>query len=200
MRTIGLYIRTSTNKQEKGHEAQKRALLEFCKANNLENIKLYEDFGVSGTKESREGLDKLMKDARSGVLTDIAVYSFSRFARSTKHLLTALDEFKELNIAFISISERIDSNTAIGKAMFVIISAISSLERDLLSERTVNGLKNAKAKGKQLGRPRTRNSKLIRELHSRGYSHREIARLVGCSKTTVWRELKACPVIRGEDV
>lgn len=191
MKKIGLYIRTSTSKQEKGHEAQKRALLEHCKDIPNEKIKIYEDFGVSGLKESRKALSDLMKDARNGNISDVVVYSFSRFARSTKHLLGALDEFQSLGIGFKSISEQIDSGTAIGKAMFVIISAISALERDLLSERTVTGLKNARAKGKQLGRPRTRNSKLIRELYQRGYSHREIAKLVGCSKTTVWRELSA---------
>ncbi|MCF8060468.1 MAG: recombinase family protein [Bacteriovoracaceae bacterium] len=99
----------------------------------------------------------------------------------------------ELGVNFTSLSEKVDSNTAIGKAMFVITSAISALERDLFSERTIIGLKNARTKGKSLGRPRTRNSQLIRELNFRGYSHREIAQLAGCSKTTVWRELKDGP-------
>lgn len=190
MKRTGLYIRTSTTKQENGHEAQKRALIEHCRQYSIDSFELYEDFGVSGLKESREGLNRLMSDARRGYLSDIVVYSFSRFARSTKHLLLALDEFQKLGISFCSLSERIDSNTAIGKAMFVIISAIASLERDLLSERTVIGLKNAKAKGKLLGRPRSRNSKLIRDLALNGYSHRKIAELVGCSKSTVWREMK----------
>ena len=94
-----------------------------------------------------------MIDARSGKLERVIVYSFSRFARSTQHLLSALTEFQELNIFFISISESIDTHTPIGRAMFTIISAISQLERELVVERVKNGLENARAKGQTFGLP-----------------------------------------------
>lgn len=100
----------------------------------------------------------------------VIVYSFSRFAMSTTHLLSALEEFEDLDMLFISVSESLDTGSAIGRALFTIILGISQLERELISERVKNGLKNVKAKGVQLGRSKTRNSELILELHSKGRS------------------------------
>lgn len=174
-------------------EAQIRALRAYAEQKSIVEFDVFSDEGVSGAKASRPGLDQAMQAIRAGKYEGIIVYSFSRFARSTKHLLEALDEFQNLNVGFISLSESIDTKSAIGKALFTIISAISQLERELISERVKNGLSNAKAKGKRLGRKRTRNSVLIQELASRKYSHRKIAALVGCSKTTVHRELKSGP-------
>lgn len=188
-----LYSRTSTNRQEKGLEAQIRALRSYAEQSGITKFDIFSDEGISGSKASRPGLDQAMQAIRAGKYEGIIVYSFSRFARSTKHLLEALDEFQNLNVGFISLSESIDTKSAIGKALFTIISAISQLERELVSERVKNGLNNAKAKGKRLGRKRTRNSILIQELASKKYSHRKIAALVGCSKTTVHRELKSGP-------
>ena len=80
-------------------------------------------------------------------ISSVVVYSFSRFARSTTHLLTALQEFKKLNVSFTSLSENIDTNSPMGVAIFTILGAVASLERDILIERVRNGLANAKAKG-----------------------------------------------------
>ena len=192
-----LYARTSTNRQESGLESQIRALRSFAEQKTISTFDVFSDEGVSGAKASRPGLDQAMQAIRAGKYEGIIVYSFSRFARSTKHLLEALDEFQQLNVGFISLSESIDTKSAIGKALFTIISAISQLERELISERVKNGLNNAVAKGKRLGRKRTRNSMLIRELASKEYSHREIAALVGCSKTTVHRVLSLGPKTEG---
>lgn len=189
MKKWALYARTSTNRQEKGLEAQIRAMKTFAEQRGISDFDIFSDEGVSGAKSSRPALDQAMSEIRADKYEGIIVYSFSRFARSTKHLLEALDEFQKLNVGFVSLSESIDTSSAIGKALFTIISAISQLERELISERVKNGLNNAKAKGKSLGRKRTRNSILIRELASKKYSHRKIASLVGCSKTTVYREL-----------
>lgn len=193
MKKWALYARTSTSRQEKGLEAQIRALKAFAEQRGIADFDIFSDEGISGAKSSRPALDQVMADIRSGKYQGIIVYSFSRFARSTKHLLEALDEFQRLNVGFVSLSESIDTSSAIGKALFTIISAISQLERELISERVKNGLCNAKAKGKHLGRKKTRNSILIRELASKKYSHRKIASLVGCSKTTVYRELLTGP-------
>lgn len=120
-----LYCRTSTNRQEKGLQAQIRALTVFANQKGILHFDLFTDEGISGAKASRPGLDKAMHAIRQGVYSGIIVYSFSRFARSTKHLLEALDEFQNLGIGFISLSESIDTSSAIGKALFTIISAIS---------------------------------------------------------------------------
>ena len=83
MKKIAVYCRTSTERQSKGLESQRRALMEYCKIKNLPKPLLYEDFGISGAKTSRPHLDRLMDDAFNGELSKVIVYSFSRFARST---------------------------------------------------------------------------------------------------------------------
>lgn len=190
MSKVAIYCRTSTNMQQSGLESQKRALVEYCKTKGIKRYELYEDFGVSGTKSSRPELDKLMRDVREGRVKTVIVYSFSRFARSTKFLLDSLEEFNNLGVNFVSLSENVDLSTAIGKAMFTIISAIASLERDLISERVKNGLKNARAKGKQIGRPKTRNTELIVSLRKKGYTYNQIRELLGVGHGTITNALK----------
>lgn len=185
-----IYCRVSTNKQEKGLEAQKRALEDYCKAHNIENYKIFEDFNQSGIKSSRPQLDKLLSEVRNGEIKTVIVFSFSRFARSTKFLLDTLDEFGKLQVNFISLSENVDLSTAIGKAMFTIISAIANLERDLISERVRNGLSNAKAKGKQIGRPITMNYELIQKLRTEGYTYKEISELLNISQGSISTAIK----------
>lgn len=190
MSKFALYCRTSTQKQEKGLEAQERALREYCLSRGLESFDLYRDFGVSGAKTSRPDLDRLMESCQKGEVETVIVYSFSRFARSTKHLLAALDEFNELGITFISISEQVDTSTPMGKAMFTIISAISQLERELVSERVKNGLKNARAKGKKIGRRKKYSWSSILALREKGSSYREIAKICDCSMGTIYNAIK----------
>jgi DNA invertase Pin-like site-specific DNA recombinase len=132
-----------------------------------------------------------MSEVNEGKVSKVVVYSFSRFARSTRHLLDALETFKKHQVEFVSLSEQIDTSSAIGTAFFTIIGAIAQLERELISERVKNGLKNAVAKGKKVGRPRTRPSQSIISLHQEKYSYREIAKLLGISHTAVAREIKS---------
>ncbi len=188
-----LYVRTSTDKQQKGLESQILALKQYCAQKGIEEFLIYKDFGVSGAKSARPGLDALLFSVKRKEVSEVIVYSFSRFARSTSHLLKALDEFKSYGVGFISISENIDTSTPMGQAMFTIISAIAQLERELIAERVKTGLKNAVSKGKRLGRKKSRNSKLIQELASQGLSYRRIAELADCSISTVHRELKGVP-------
>jgi DNA invertase Pin-like site-specific DNA recombinase len=184
------YVRVSTDRQSSGLEAQKMALENYFRQKGITDFDFYEDFAISGRKENRPSLNKLMEEVRCGNIESITVYSFSRFARSTRHLLEAMDLFKRLSVNFISISENIDTSTAMGKAMFTIISAISTLEADLIRERVMNGLASARQKGKKLGRDKTINEELIRTLASNDYSYREIAKLAKCSIASVSRTLK----------
>ncbi len=176
--------------QQSGLEAQRRALVEYCKSRSIKNYIIYEDSGISGTKSSRPSLDTMMKKVRAGEIEAVIVYSFSRFARSTKHLIDVLEEFESYGVNFISLSEQVDLSTAIGKAMYTIISAIAALERDLISERVKNGMKNARAKGKQIGRERIRPTDSILSLRSKGYTYKEIARMLNVSEGTVGNAIK----------
>lgn len=187
---VAIYTRTSTDRQQSGLESQKRALEEFCKARGITEYLVFEDFGVSGTKNSRPELDKLLFEVRSGRVDTVIVYSFSRFARSTKFLLDTLDEFGKLKVNFISLSENVDLSTAIGKAMFTIISAIGTLERDLISERVKNGLINARAKGKKIGRPIKVNQELIVTLKNEGYTYRQIGKMLGVGQGSITKAIR----------
>ncbi len=188
---VGIYIRVSTLNQSSGLSSQQNAILGYCAIKNIVDYGIYSDEGFSGGKVSRPGLDKLMADVKSGHITQVIVYSFSRFARSLRHLLSALDIFRELQIDFISVTENLDTSTPLGRTIFQIIGSIAELEKSLIKERVLNGLENARKNGKKLGRQKTRNSELIRELAEQEYSYRKIAKLARCSRTTVMRELKS---------
>lgn len=84
----------------------------------------------------------------------IAVWKFDRFASSVSHLLRALDTFRVLGIEFVSLSESLDTATPAGRIVFTVLGAVAGLERSLIAERVRAGLRNARAKGKRLGRPR----------------------------------------------
>lgn len=187
---VAIYCRTSTGMQEKGLEAQRRALIDFCEKRSIQDYKIFEDSGVSGTKSSRPALNEMMDSISKGEVSTVMVYSFSRFARSTKHLLEALEIFKSKGVDFISITENVDTSTPLGRAFFTIISAISQLERDLISERVKNGMKNAKAKGVPIGREKTRPVENIISLREKGYTYKEISKLLDVSEGTIRNSIK----------
>src|SRR5258707_15287431 len=150
---IALYARVSTKDQS--CELQLRDLRAYCSARGFEASREYIDVGQSGAKESRPELNKLMEDARKRKFDVIVVWRFDRIARSTKHLLLALEEFRSLGIQFISYQGNIDTSSALGQALFTIVSAVAQLERDLIRERVSAGIRNARVNGKKLGRPKS---------------------------------------------
>jgi DNA invertase Pin-like site-specific DNA recombinase len=189
---VGLYARVSTIDQTVRNQVPE--LRRYVDQRNWTVAETYVDEGVSGTVATRPALDKLMKDARAGKFDAVIVVRFDRFARSTTHLLAALEEFRRLNIDFISVSECIDTTTPMGKMVFTIVGAVAELERTLIVERVKAGLRRAKDEGKRLGRPRVEvDAAQIAKLRSAGLSIREIAHQVKVSKSTVSLVLKSLP-------
>ncbi len=186
---IAIYARVST--KEQSCELQVRDLRAYCAARGFDLVREYVDVGQSGAKDSRPELNKLMDDARKRQFDAIVVWRFDRFARSTKHLLSALEEFRSLGIQFISYQENIDTSSALGQALFTIVSAVAQLERDLIRERVSAGIRNARANGKRFGRPRAKTDldEIIR-LRAAGHSFRKIAAKVGIGEATVRERIK----------
>jgi len=164
----------------------------YCMQRGFTIFREYSDTGISGTKERRPALDELMADARKRRFDAVLVWRFDRFARSTKHLVTSLEEFQHLGIAFVSFHENIDTNSPLGKVLFTIISAIAELERNIIVERIKGGLRRAKAMGKKIGRPGLQmDTERIVSLKTQGASIRAIAKQVGASPSYVHKALKA---------
>ena len=188
---IAAYARTSTQDQKTGLESQVRVLRAYCDQKGFTNVEFFTDDGVSGTKSSRPALDQMMAAVERGEISACIVYSFSRFARSTTHLLNALAVFKRTGVQFISLTEAVDTNSPVGIAIFSILASISQLERDLIADRVKCGLANARAKGRLIGRKKVRDSDLIRKLLKSGVSYRQISFIAKCSHGSVSAERAA---------
>jgi len=181
---IVIYARVSTKDQS--CELQLRDLRAYCAARGFSAIREYIDIGESGAKDSRPQLNELMAAARKRQFDTVIVWRFDRFARSTKHLLLALEEFRSLGIQFMSYQENIDTSSPLGQALFTIVAAVAQLERDLIRERVSAGIRNARVSGKQLGRPRrVMNHAEVVRLRSGGASLRQIAAKLGVGYGTV---------------
>src|ERR1022692_3474618 len=192
MRTA-IYARVSTKDQS--CDLQLRDLRAYCSARKFKVFRENVDVGESGAKDSRPELNSLIADARKRKVDAIIVWRFDRFARSTKHLLLALEEFRSLGIQFISYQENIDTSSPLGQALFTIVSAVAQLERDLIRERVNAGIRHARACGKQFGRPRriVDREELVR-LQAEGASLRQIAKKLGVGYGTVRLRLRSAEI------
>ena len=146
-----LYLRVSTADQKP--DLQFDGLRAYAVRAGLDIVQDYCDVGVSGRREGRPQLNALMTAARDREIDCVLVWKFDRFARSTRHLLAALEEFNHLGVRFVSVQDQIDTDSPMGRAMFTIIGAMAELESSLISERVTAGMRAAETRGKHLGRP-----------------------------------------------
>ena len=150
MKKVVIYCRVSTKDQT--CERQISELREIAKNHNYEVIDEYVDTGFSGSLKNRPELDRMMKDAFTKKFEMVMTLELSRIGRSTKNLLEIVEKLKEKNIHLFIVNQQIDTSTPSGSMFFTIASAFATYERDLIKERVVSGLQNAKKKGKVLGR------------------------------------------------
>jgi DNA invertase Pin-like site-specific DNA recombinase len=189
MRTA-LYARVSTFNNGQDVSMQVREFEEFCASRKWTIADRYIDSGISGSKDSRPELNRLMADAKRRKFDAVVVYRFDRFARSTRHLVNALAEFNALGIQFISMHEGIDTSTPNGRLVFGIFASIAEFERDLIRERVRSGIANRKAKGLRVGRkPVALDAARVASLRAQGLSIREIATELKCSRSLVHRSV-----------
>jgi DNA invertase Pin-like site-specific DNA recombinase len=129
-----------------------------------------------------------MADAHKRRFDVVLVWKLDRFGRSLRHLVNALAEFESLNIAFVSLNDNLDLSTASGRLMFNIIGAMAEFERELIRERVKAGMKNARAKGIRIARPRANvDAAQIARLRAQGFSWKKIAKQMGLGVGTLYR-------------
>jgi DNA invertase Pin-like site-specific DNA recombinase len=148
-----IYARVSTINAGQDPAMQTRELKEYCQRRGWHVFDCYVDNGFSGKKDSRPQLNRMMQDAHERRFDVVVVWRFDRFARSVSHLLRALETFNSLGVQFVSLSEQVDTSTPTGKMVFTVPGAVAELERSLIVERVRAGMRNARAKGKRIGRP-----------------------------------------------
>ncbi|MCI0719609.1 MAG: recombinase family protein [Acidobacteria bacterium] len=186
MRRVAIYARVRTSEQSS--EMQLRDLRELAEHRAFEVVREYNDTGISGAADSRPALDDLLADARRGRFKAVLVWKLDRLGRSLPHLVRLLEELQQMGVELISLSEGLDFTTTVGKLLYQMISAFSEFERDCIRERVRAGMRNARARGKRIGRPPVVvDVAEVARLRAQEASWREIAEKLGVGATTARR-------------
>ncbi len=184
-----IYCRVSTTEQNASMQVEE--LRAYCSRRQWEIAEEFIDAGVSGSKESRPALNRLLADAKRRKFDAVLVYRYDRFARSLRHLVNALAEFDALGIHFVSLHEGVDTSTPNGRLVFGIFASIAEFERELIRGRVRSGLAAARARGKRLGRPVVSvDTARITALRASGASWRAIGTEMGMCHETLRRAAK----------
>lgn len=184
---VAIYVRVST--QDQSSDLQKTELLRFCEARGWNVSRVYED-KATGTTDNRPQLKALLSAAHAREFDVLLVWKLDRLFRSLKGMITTLQDLQALGITFVSLKDQIDMSTPSGRLMTHMLGAFAEFEAALIKERVVAGLKEAKRKGIQLGRPSIIQRDKVIELRARGRSYRQIADQLGCSKAGVFKIFK----------
>lgn len=185
---VALYARVSTLSGQ-DPEMQLRELREYASRRGWTIAGEYVDRGISGAKDSRPALNRLTNDLQQRRADALLVWKLDRFGRSLKHLVNAIADLEAIGVAFVSLRDNLDLSTPSGRLMFQIIGAMAEFERALIQERVRAGLRNARAKGKRLGRPRRDvDPTKVAALRASGLSWRAISRQLGVGVATLYRQ------------
>lgn len=183
-----VYVRVSTEKQST--EMQEREISMFLASKSIKELEIYRDEDESGKSTSRPALNRLLNDCKQGKVETLIVWKLDRLFRSLIELITHLKQFQKQKVTFISIKENIDLSTPTGILMMQILGAFSEYEREMIVTRVKAGLANAKAKGKQLGKPSKIPIEVQRQvvtLKTSGKSYREVANITGLKIPAIQR-------------
>ena len=197
-----LYARVSTLNHGQDIGLQLDELRQVAAQRGWEVVEVFEDAGVSGSKTSRPALDRLLEAARTGKVDIVAVWKLDRLARSVAHLLELAASLQGWGVGLVSLRDaHVDTTTPTGRFTFQILGAVAELERSLVQERVIAGVRRAQAKGKHCGRPRKETSdKAIdaaQALLAQGWSWRAIAAATGIQRDTLRRRLKESDAAAG---
>lgn len=188
---VALYARVSTINHGQDVGLQTSELRLYAESRGWEVVGEYTDT-ISGAKESRPALNRLMAEAKARHLDVIAVWKLDRFGRSAKHLVNALSELQALGVAFVSLRDNLDFSTPAGRLQFQMLAAFAEFERAMIAERVKAGVARRKAKGLPVGRqPKVMDLDKARALQAEGLSIREIAKRLGAKRSLVHKRLLA---------
>ena len=189
MKRVIIYARVST--KEQNVDMQLIDLKQYAEARRLNVVREYVDY-ASGSNTDRVNYKKLFDDVRKRKTDSVLVWKFDRFARSTKELINALEEFNNLGVDFISYKENIDTSTPAGKILFTMISAFAEFERAIIRERVKAGMEKAKLRGAKIGRPKIPpfTVQKVMEMRAAGIYYKEIIKKLKLSKSAYYSILK----------
>ena len=207
---VAIYARVSTLHSQ-NPEMQLAELREYASRRGWEVTAEYVDLGVSGSKESRPELNRMLAAAHSRAFDAVVCWKLDRLGRSLKHLVTTIEDLSAYGVAFISLRDNLDLSTPSGRLMMHIIGAMAQFERELIKERVSAGMHAARKRGSRIGRPRAyANADQIRALRAQDVPWRVIANQLGIgrvlrcepSRTAVQheRQLSSNLLNRGDDL
>jgi len=184
--SVALYARVSTLDKGQDPQMQLRELRAHATAQGWLIHDEYIDKGISGSKDSRPQLNRMMSDAAAKKFDAVLVWKLDRFSRSLKHLINSLETLAVSAVSFVSLRDNLDLTTAAGRLMFQMIGAFAEFEREITRERVRAGLQHARAKGKLLGRKARTDIDVsaLLALRDAGMSWRKIAAQTGIPQAT----------------
>jgi putative DNA-invertase from lambdoid prophage Rac len=185
---VGIYARVSTHEQQ-SLPTQIKALRAYVQKRKWQLVMQVKEVGSGATQRPQR--ETLVQAARRRELDVIVVWRLDRWGRSLADLVVTLKELTELGVGFVSLTEALDLTTASGRAMAGMLAVFAEFEREIMRERVKAGIAQAKAEGRQIGRPQTaaKKEKEVKRLFAKGLSKAEIARRVGIGRTSVRRLL-----------
>jgi len=188
--TVAIYARVSTDKQ--AVDMQLSELRDFIKRSGWKTYKKYIDEGYTGANTKRPAFSEMMADANKKMFDILLVWKLDRLSRSLKDLINTLDELGSLGIDFISYDNQLNTSTPAGKLTFQIIGAVAEFEKDIIRERVIAGLANARRNGKRLGRPPIPPAvyEKAEVLRQGGLSFRKIGQKLGIDEATIRKRMK----------
>jgi DNA invertase Pin-like site-specific DNA recombinase len=188
---VATYSRVSTADKGQNPDVQVSELRRYSAARGWSVVDEIIDHGFSGASDQRPGLKRLLSLVRTRKVDVVVVVKLDRLFRSLKHLVTTLEDFQSLGVQFVAIKDNVDYSTPSGRLFVQILGSLAEFEKSLLRERTLAGLEYAKARGKRLGRPKSRDDQFIIKLRNAGMTYTQIQRQLGCGRSAIYRALKA---------
>lgn len=188
--SVAVYARCSTVNGQ-NPEMQLTEIREYAARRGWEIAGEYVDLGVSGSKESRPQLNRMIEDAHRRKFDAVVCWKLDRLGRSLKHLVTTIEDLAAYGVSFVALRDNLDLSTPSGRLMMHIIGAMAEFERELIRERVSAGIQAARKRGARLGRPRTYvNPAKVLEMRSAGLSWRAIAKKLRIGTGTACRALE----------